>query len=516
MDYHKEKQIGDEDDQIILHDGVSEDRISEDGDNSSEIFLSRDFKSRHVSMFSVASAIGTGLIIGSGTGLKRGGPASLFLGYLFTGSLLVGVIFSLGEMASFCPMDKGFSGYCTKYVDPALGFAAGWNYFLKYAIVFSSNLTAAGLIIQYWLPNLNVAVWVSVFYVIIVAINYLGSKYYGELEFWFAVTKLLILVMIFIICIVISSGGGPTHETIGFRYWRETPFLEYLVSGSKGRFLGFFACVCQLVFAVIGSETIGIVFGEAKDPKNTIPRASKQILIRIGFVYILGVFLLGISVSPNNPQLVSALGTNADASPFVIAIKVSGIKVLPSFINACLLMFVLSTGISDLYICSRQLYGLAKDGAAPKIFLKMNKFNIPFIGCLFAAIFGVLAYMNVKESSAESFGYITSTVSVFGILNWAYILISYIGFHRAVTSQDVPSAKIPFKMWFQPYSAYVTLFFVLVITFFFGYGAFVPKFDYKIFITSYIGVFVNIALYAFFKLWFKTKLVNPYTVDLRR
>ena len=149
--------------------------------------LRREFKSRQVNMLAIAGAIGTDLIIGSGQGLARGGPASLFIAYCITGAIIYFVMTALGEMASLLPMDQGFNGYATRFVDPALGyedhdysiitctkadrFATGWNYFFKYAIVLANNLNAAGLITQYWRPDLSTAIWVTVFGVAIVAIN---------------------------------------------------------------------------------------------------------------------------------------------------------------------------------------------------------------------------------------------------------------------------------------------------------------------------------------------------------
>lgn len=490
--------------------------ISDSSDNESgpceKQGLSRELKPRVVSLLTLGSAIGTGLIIGSGSALVRGGPISIFLAYLFTGSLLTVVIFSLSEMASFAPMDKGFSGYLTLYVDPAFGFAAGWNYFLKYAIVLSANLTAFGLVIEYWRPDLNVGIWVTVLYVTVFATNFLAVRYFGEIEVWLTCAKLLVLLIIFIVCLVITCGGGPDHTTIGFRYWRSDGFLPYLVKGNTGKFLGWWACVIQSIFGFMGSEMIGIIFGEAVNPKKTIPKASFNVIFRICFFYIFGVFILGLAVSPTNAKLVKAHSTNANASPFVIAIQASGIKVLPGFINACLLIFITSSANTDIYICSRQLYGLAKDGAAPKIFLKTSKYNIPVAGCIAGSLLGLLAYMNTKTSAATVFSYITSTVSVFGILNWFYILLAYINYNKAIKAQKIARSEIAFRMWFQPYAAYVTLFFVVIITIFNGYNAFVIKFNYKAFLTCYIGIFANILMICGYKFYHHTKFVRPANI----
>lgn len=488
--------------------------VDQHGNPSDEQVLSRDFKARQVSMMAVASALGTGLIIGSGTALKRGGPASLFLGYLFTGSLLMVVLFSLGEMAAFAPMDKAFSGYCTRFCDKSLGFAAGWNYFFTYAITLPAELSALGIIIQYWREDLNPGIFISVFYVLVIFVNWFNVRVYGETEFWGSAVKLLTLVICFITCIVITAGGAPNHTTIGFQHWREHAFLEYLSEGSTGRFLGWWACVIQSVFAYSGSECIGIIFGEAPDPRKTVPSATRQVFFRIGFVYILGVFILGLAVSPLNPLLGAASSSNAAASPFVIAFKTAEIKVLPSFINACLLFFVGAAANSDVYLGSRTLYGLARDGMAPKIFLKLNRNGNPYYASLFTALFGLLAYMNCKESSSTIFGYFTSADSVFGLLTWINILLSYFTFYSATVEQKVPREDIPFRMWFQPYPAYIAFFFLVIITFFNGYNAFMPNFQYKQFITCYIGIAVYLIMILGYKFYYKTERVTAKTARL--
>lgn len=487
--------------------------INNDDESDEEVVLARDFKKRHVSMIAIAGAIGTGLIIGSGTALRRGGPGSLLIGYIITGIILLTVLMSLGEMAAFSPMDKAFSGYPGRYVDPALGFAAGWNYFFKYAIVLAANLSALGVIIQYWRDDLNVAIFISVFLVAIVFVNWFNVKFYGELEFWCASVKLVVLVICFITCIVITCGGSPTHRTIGFQYWNESAFVEYLVDGSTGRFLGFWACIIQSCFSYVGSEAVGVVFGETPDPKKFIPKASKQVIFRIGFFYIFGVFILGLAVSPFNSRL-STSGSNAAASPFVIAFQTADIKVLPDFINASLLVFVGSAANTDVYLGSRTLYGLAKDGFAPKIFTKLNKNGIPYYSCLFTALWGMLAFMNTKESSAVIFGYFSSSVTVFGILNWMNIMIAYICYYKATIAQNVPREDIPFRMWGQPYAAYAATIFIMIITFFNGYNAFIGGFKYKTFITTYIGIAAYLIMIVGYKFVHKTKRVTAQTAIL--
>ncbi|ROV96212.1 hypothetical protein VSDG_04990 [Cytospora chrysosperma] len=479
--------------------------------------LHRGFKSRQVNMFAIAGAIGTGLIIGSGTGLSRGGPASLLIAYIVTGSIIYFVMTALGEMASFLPSDQGFNGYATRFVDPALGFATGWNYFFKYAIVLPNNLTAAGLIIQYWRPDLNVAIWVTVFAVVVIAINVLQVGGFGEAEFYLSSIKILTLITVMIVCLVVSLGGAPSNERVGFGYWKDPgAFAEYLKEGSLGRFLGFWACMVQSCFAYTGTEIVGAAFAETPNPRKNIPKAISQTLWRITVFYVLGIFFLGMAVPYNSDRLVGATQakTSAAASPFVIAMVIGGIGVLPDIINACLLVFVISAANSDIYVGARTLYSLAKDGQAPKIFLKTTKRGVPMYGVVVTSLFCALAYMNVSESASTVFGYFVSLVTVFGTLNWINILLSYVAFRRGMKAQGIDRSEMPFHGPLQPYGAWFALCLTIIITFFNGYNAFMPKFKIATFMTCYIGIAVYLVNIIGWKLYKGTRRVKALEMDL--
>ncbi|KAK7544921.1 amino acid permease/ SLC12A domain-containing protein [Phyllosticta citribraziliensis] len=500
---------------------TDETRICSDGVEIGQVqtrdSLHRDFKSRHVSMIAVAGAIGTGLIIGSGTGLVRGGPASLFIAYSIIGAAVYFLMTALGEMATMLPMDKGFSGYATRFVDPALGYATGWNYFFKYAIVLPNNLTAAGIIIQYWRPDLNVAIFIASFTVVIVLINVLNVSFFGEAEFWMSTVKLMVMIMLILACLIISLGGSPSGDRIGFRYWKNSgAFQEYLTDGSTGRFLGFWACMVQACFAYTGTEVVGAAFGETPNPRKNVPKAIRQTLWRITFFYVLGVFILGMAVPSDNPRLIGGTKTKvgAAASPFVIAISLAGIKVLPDICNACLLVFVLSAANSDIYIGSRTLYGLAKDHQAPQILYRTLKNGVPIFGVVMSLLFTSLGYMNVSKSSSTVFGYFVSLVTVFGTLNWLSVLLSYLQFTRGMRAQGISRKIMPYRGPLQPYGAYFALVITILVTFFNGYNAFMPEFALSKFLTCYIGIIVYLFNIFFWKFFKKTKMVDLTAMDL--
>lgn len=480
--------------------------------------LRREFKERHISMIAVAGAIGTGLIIGSGTAMVRGGPASLLLAYTIIGAVVFFLMTALGEMACMLPMEKApFSGYSTRFVDPALGYAAGWNYFFKYAIVLPNNLTAAGIIVQYWRPDLNVGIFVASISVAIILLNLCHVSFFGEAEFWMSVVKLLILTTLVLTCFIISMGGQPSGDRIGFRYWSDPgAFATYLLPGNTGRFLGFWACMVQACFAYVGTELVGVAFGEAPNPRKTVRKATRQTLWRISFFYIIGVLVLGMALPYNNELLIGAtkLKTSANASPFVAAIKLANIDYFPDVVNGCLLVFVISAANSDIYIGSRQLFSLAQDGQAPAIFQYTSKHGVPIWGVAAVSIFCALGFLNVTSSASTVFGYLVNLVTVFGTLNWISMLVCYVQFTRGMKAQGLSRDILPYRGTFQPYGAYFSLFMTILVTIFNGYSSFIPKFTAKTFITTYLGIVIYLFNIFSYKIFTGSKAVKLEEMDL--
>ncbi|TLD31556.1 hypothetical protein PspLS_02204 [Pyricularia sp. CBS 133598] len=509
-----EKQQGADLDASSSNDRGSVDATASHNENAE---LKRDMKPRHVMMFSIACAIGTGLVIGSGTGLARGGPGSMLIAYIMIGAAVFFVMTALGEMAAFVPMNKGFGGYASRMVDPAFGYATGWNYFFKYIVATPTNLTAAGLVIRYWRPDLNVGIWIAVFGVCIIAINVLNVKYFGEFEFWMASAKVIVMIVMIFSCFVIACGGGPNRDATGFRYWNDPgAFKEYLFKGDLGRFVGFWACLIQAVFAYTGTEVVGMTFGEVKNPRKNIPIAVKQTFWRIACFYILGILFLGMTVPSNSDQLLGALkkGTSGDASPFVVAMNLAGVARFGDVINGSLLIFTLSAACTDIYCSSRSLYGLARDGQAPAIFGKTLSSGAPIYAVGLSSMFVALGFMNVAQSAATVFTYLTSVLTIFALLNWIAILISHLRFRAAIKAQGITLSDLPYVGFLQPYGTYYSLFISILVVIFNGYDAFVPVFKVDTFITKYIGTVLFLLNIIFWKFYKKTKMWDPSEVDL--
>ncbi|KAJ5716992.1 hypothetical protein N7488_002638 [Penicillium malachiteum] len=331
-----------------------------------------------------------GLFLGTGTELEDGGPAGLLLGFCIMASVLYSVMVSLGEMASQFPIPGGQFALAGRFNSPELGFAMGILFWFNYIVVLPAEISAAAVLITYWTPAgqtdsicttgiCNNAMWVGLMLIVMYLVNYAGTRVFGEMEFYFCSIKVITIIGLIIVGIVISAGGGPDHEAIGFKFWRETGgFVQYdRIAGAKGRFLGFFSVLINAAFAFIGSEITAIAAAETADPQRNVPRAIKSVWIRLILFYICSAFMIGILVSPSDPSL--NLASTAAKSPFFIAIENAGISVLPSIINAALLTSAWSAGIADLFVSTRTLYGLATRGHAPKIFLKTRKDGFPWV-----------------------------------------------------------------------------------------------------------------------------------------
>lgn len=483
--------------------------------------LKRDLKARHTSMIALGGSLGTGLLIGTGTSLATAGPVSMLISYSFVGVLVFFVMSCLGEMASYIPLD-GFTSYASRYCDPALGFAVGYSYLFKYFILPPNQLTAAALVMQYWVDRdtVNPGVWITIFLVVIIIINSFGVKFFGEFEFWLSSFKVLVMLGLIILMFVIMLGGGPTHDRLGFRYWKNPgAFKEYsdAISGDTGRFVSFSACFVYALFCYLGIELTGIVAAEAENPRKNIPKAVKLTMYRLIIFYVISIFLLGMCVASNDPKLIHAktASTSAAASPFVVAIQNSGIEVLPHIFNACVLMFVFSACNSDLYVASRSLYSLAIDNKAPKFLATTNRWGIPYYSLGVSVLFCLLAYMSVSSGSAKVFNYFVNVVSIFGVLSWICILITYICFDRAVRAQGVDKSTFAYVAPFQPFGAWFALFFCCLLALIKNFTVFLGhEFDYRTFITGYIGLPVFFISFFGYKFYYKTKFVKPEEADL--
>ncbi|CAF2608990.1 unnamed protein product, partial [Rotaria sp. Silwood2] len=333
--------------------------------------LHRKLKNRHLQMIAIGGSIGTGLFVGSGSALASGGPAALILDFTIIGFMLFNVCMALGELAVTFPVSGSFAIYGSRFLDPAWGFSMAWNYAMSWLVIMPLEITAAGIVINYWTTSVNIGVWVTVFLVALLVINLFGVRGYAEVEFYMSIIKVIAVLGFIVLGIVLAAGGGPNHQYLGGKYWHNPgPFAD----GFKG--------VCSVfvtaAFAFSGTELVGLAAAEAANPRKTIPQATKQVFWRITIFYIVSLTLIGCLVPYTSSRLLNGSSSyDASASPFVIAIEDAGIKVLPSIFNAVILCAVLSVANSSVYGASRTLCALAECGQAPKILAYIDRKGRP-------------------------------------------------------------------------------------------------------------------------------------------
>ncbi|KAK7731103.1 hypothetical protein SLS53_008821 [Cytospora paraplurivora] len=459
-----------------------------------EFGTKRDLKARHVSMIALAGTIGTGLFLGSGSALANGGPVGFFLGYTIVGCLIGMMMYCLGEMTVFAPNIGGFIEMGNKYLSPEIGFAMGINYILLTGFTVPTEITAIGLMIGFWDDNSShLPIYIIVFLIVCIAFNFLGVKYYGEAEFFFAGLKIALLVGLIIFGIVANVGGVNGVYT-GGKYWREEPWNDDfggIAELGTARFLGFWKVLTQAAFAYGGVESIGVIAGEAHNPRKTMKSATKSVFYRIVGLYVVAVIIIGLNVSQNSPELLSAVsagGDTAASSPFVVICQQTGVKVLPSIINAVVMTSALSSGNENAYGLSRALMALARQRSMPSVFLRTSRVGTPYVGVIVAFCFGLLAFLSVSSGSNVAFSWLSNLSALSSLIAWTCICFCYVRFKGALDAQGVDRRNLPLRSWFQPYMAYFCIFWFIIIIFFNGFGSFLGGFSVSDFFAAYITI----------------------------
>ncbi|GJJ09791.1 hypothetical protein Clacol_004015 [Clathrus columnatus] len=230
--------------------------------------LKRQLKNRHIAMISIGGVIGTGLFLGTASPLRNGGPLGLLLGYMVVGSMCYSTMICVGEMIAYLPIAGGPIKLAERFVNRSFSFTLGWNYWYNWAMGLPAELSAASILMNFWNKSVSSAVWITVFYIVVLIINLFGAGLYGECEFYFASIKVLTITGLIILGIVLDLGGGPDHDRIGFRFWKNPgPFVQAdKIPGATGRFLGWWLVMSQAAFSFIGTEAVALAAGEARNP----------------------------------------------------------------------------------------------------------------------------------------------------------------------------------------------------------------------------------------------------------
>ncbi|KAJ5994782.1 hypothetical protein N7481_001759 [Penicillium waksmanii] len=466
---------------------------------------------RHVQMIALAGTIGTGLFLSSGQAIATSGPLGVLIGYTITGLAASSVVSAVGEMGSLVPLSGGVVRYAEYFFDPALSFADGWNQIYSYLVSVPAEIVAAAVLVEFWI-SVNNAIWITVFGLLMLITPLVFIRIYGEIEFFFSMVKIALIIGLNIMAIVISCGGGPNGESIGFRYWRDPgPFVQYLgIHGSWGQFLGCWSSFYNAVYAYSGIQNITAAASELRSPRHSIPKATKRLFIRIFAFYVLSIFTVGLIVPSNDPKLLQGNSNHptASQSPFVIAAESAGITAVPSIINAVIITSAWSAGNADILFGSRILFGISVLGHGPTVFQRLNRFGVPYVSVILFGIFMSLGYMSLDESSSAVFRWLQNVVAVSTLVDWGIICIVYLRFYYGCKKQGINRyTELPWAAPFQPYSTWASLILFILLLLTGGYSAFIPgHWSTETFISSYINIPIILVLYFGYKLWKKTTI----------
>ncbi|KAF5245551.1 hypothetical protein FANTH_7303 [Fusarium anthophilum] len=477
--------------------------------------LQRGLHERHLSMLGIAGAIGTGLFLGLGQSVQTGGPLGALLGYATVGLVVCAVQFALGEVAALLPVTGAFVRHAEFLVDPAWGFAIGWNLVYGNILSIPSEITAICVLFEFW-TDINPSLWIMIFIVLTTVVGLCFVRVFGEVEFWFALLKILLVVFLIILGLVINLGGVPGTERIGFRYWKDPgPFVEYIASGSWGQFLGYWSVMTSAVFSFAGVESIAMAAAETRNPARAIPKACKNVFIRILVFYILAILIVGMLVRSDDERLNDQSGA-AGQSPFVIAASAAGIPAIPSVVNAVVITSAWSASNQSLLAGTRVLYGLALKRQAPQIFLRTTAWGVPYVCVLFFTCFMFLSFMSLSNGAMTVFWWLVDLTAAGVLISWASILLNHIRLRLAMKKQGIPIEKLPWHNSWTFYSSCAGLFMTLLILLTGGFRVFTRgNWDPVGFVSSYLDIPLVTAAYVIWKFVKKTKVVPLAEIPLQ-
>lgn len=433
-------------------------------DNNKDQKLKRGLTNRHIQLIALGGAIGTGLFLGIGKAAVLAGP-SVLLGYAIAGIIAFFIMRQLGEMVVDEPVSGSFSFFANKYWGGFAGYASGWNYWVLYILVSMAELTAIGVYVQFWWPE--IPLWASslFFFIVVNAINLASVKVYGETEFWFSIIKVvaIIAMIIFGAYLLISGSGGETATVANL--YNDGGFFPkgWLGTSEDGSYHGLLAALVMIMFSFGGLELVGITAAEAENPEKNIPRATNQVLIRILIFYVGALFIL-FSLMPWRT-------INADTSPFVEVFNSLNsyqftlfgktyffTTIIANVLNLIVLTAALSVYNSSVYSNSRMLYGLAEQGNAPKFLNKVNKNHAPTAAILVSAALVAICIVVNKLIPEKALEILMSLVVSSLIINWIMISWTHIYFKRQKIKED---KKTLFPSLFYPFSNVICLLFLL-------------------------------------------------------
>ena len=412
---------------------------------------------------------------------------------------------SLGEMATYLPVTGSFATYARRFVDPAFGFAMGWNYWFNWAITLAVDISTVALVLKFWFPHVPAWVFSLSALLLIFLINALSVKSFGEAEYWMALIKVVTVVVFLAVGLLTIFGILGGHAT----------YLENFTKGDAP-FVGGIPTILSVFvvagFSFQGTELIGITAGETKDPEKSLPKAIKQVFWRILLFYILSIFVIACIIPYTSPNLLGSEASDIAISPFTLVFKRAGLASAASVMNAVILTSVLSAANSGMYASTRMLFALGVDGDAPKMFARVNSRGIPIFALLGTTLVGLFTFL-ASIFGNQVYTFLVSASGLTGFIAWIGIAVSHYRFRRAFKAQGHDLSELKYKAKWFPFGPILALILCILVIIGQDIQSF-KDFNWQAIGVSYMSVPLFIILYAYYKIKYKTKVIPLNEVDL--
>jgi amino acid transporter, AAT family len=409
--------------------------------------LHRGLKDRHVQMIAIGGTIGVGLFLGSAMAIQKAGP-SLVVSYAIGGLVMFFIMRALGELLLYRPVAGSFATYAEEFVGPWAGFITGWSYWFMWVVIGMAEITAVGVYVHYWFPEIPQWVPALITLGLLYSANLITVKLFGEIEFWFALIKVVTIVAMIVLGLtIILFEYGDLGKTASFsNLWTQGGFFPF---GT----LGVLLTLQMVMFAYQGLELIGVSAGETENPEKVLPHAINSVVYWMLILYI-GALLTIMS-------LVAWNRLSPETSPFVLVFEKIGVPAGAGIINFVVITAASSSCNSGIFSTGRMLYSLARVGQAPRAFGKVSSRNVPAAGVTASAtvmLIGVALNYIVPE---QVFVYVTSISLVGSLWTWALIVIAHLGYRKAVATGV--ARAVPYRMPGSPYTNWFVVAFLVLV-----------------------------------------------------
>ncbi|MCD4549034.1 amino acid permease [Schaalia sp. lx-260] len=469
--------------------------------------LKRTLRTRHLTMIAIGGSIGTGLFVASGETISTAGPGGALVAYTLIGFMVYLLMQSLGEMATYLPVAGSFGEYGTRFISPSFGFALGWNYWFNWAITVAAELSAAALVMKFWFPDTPGWVWSALFLAVLILLNALSARAYGEGEFWFAFIKVVTVIVFLVLGLLVILGilGG---ESPGFVHWVEgdAPFV--------GGGMGILAIFMVAGFSFQGTELVGVAAGEADNPSQTVPRAIRTIFWRILLFYIGTIAVIGFLIPYADPNLLNSEISDISVSPFTLVFHRAGIAAAAAVMNAVILTSILSAGNSGLYASTRMLYALAQRGSAPAVFGRTNKYGVPVLALAATAAIGAICFISSLIGDGAAYTWLVNASGLAGFITWMGIAWSHMKFRQALAAQGFDVARLPYRARLYPAGPIIALVMCAIVVVGQNVEALLGNADMTALLSSYIGLPLFLCVWLIHKVVTRQPKVDPAQADL--